>query len=151
MIETEIVIRGLTKADLRKAGGVIRRASLPHLKAQGLPDETIREIVANRPQKLAAKALGNTFFVAEDVNRKKIVGVIGLRKDDGSNIPNRLSTFYTDPEYQGKGIGRMLYEKIREEAIKNGCQKLVVSSSPYAESKVKAHEAVRRERERGLF
>lgn len=127
-----MVVTPLIKEDLVETGEVIKRTLLPILKSQYLSEKVTEEILSRYDlDKFTDLIKGKYFFVVKD--GQKIVGVGGLKKDDESQIPNRLTTFFVDPDYQGKGVGRMLYEKVKEEAIKHDCRKLVVSSSPGAE------------------
>lgn len=72
---------------------------------------------------LLEKAKKRKFFVAE-IN-KKVVGYLSIKR-------NELRSFYVDPNYQGKGIGRKLFERYKKEAIKRGYKTLSVQSSYYA-------------------
>ena len=127
-------IRLLMSSDLKETGRVIITALLPRLKKQGLSENDVKVITTRySPENMKQQVEGKCFFVAEDERKKILVGVGGLRKDDGSLVPNRLTTFYVLPIYQRMGIGQRLYEFLRNEAIKKGCKKLVVSSSPEAE------------------
>lgn len=131
---SDIRIRVLTEEDLEEAGNVVKSALLPRLKSENLPEAVIKEIISRYdPDNFREEVNGTYFLVAEDQSTGKLIGVGGLRKNEGSLIPNRLTTFFVNPEYQRKGICRMLYENVKEEALKNGCKKLVVSSSPFAE------------------
>lgn len=65
------------------------------------------------------------YFVADDASRV-IVGIIGLQN-------NQVRTFFVDPDFQGKGIGRQLYMFLEEEARRRGVTELVVEGSPIAE------------------
>ena len=54
-----------------------------------------------------------------------ILGIIGLKK-------NHLRTFYVDPDMQGRGIGRVLFELVKKIAIERGYKTMVVHASPFA-------------------
>ena len=87
----------------------------------------------NSPQHILNRIKENYFFIAQDNKNEKIVGVIGLRKDKGSKVHNRISTFFVLHEYQGKGIGKILFNKVLNLAIKFNVKKMVVNSSLFAE------------------
>lgn len=139
----KIVIRSVEEKDLIQIGNVVMKAKLPQLVEEGLSENEVKEIYQKySPKNLKVKFADNFYFLAEKTsphfiaevpNEKNIVGVIGLRKDDGSEIHNRLSTFFIDPKYQNMGIGRILYEKVKEVALEKKCLKMVVSSSSFAE------------------
>jgi GNAT superfamily N-acetyltransferase len=74
--------------------------------------------------KLRAKEI--EYFVALDSSTKKIVGIVGLKE-------NELRTFFVDPAYQGKGVGRLLYNKLEQTARDRKIKKLVLYGSPLGE------------------
>lgn len=129
-----ILIRKVAHKDLQKIQNVVMKAKQSRFEEEHLSDDIIQEI-KNRynPEHLKTKIKGNYYFVAETENNKKIVGIIGFNKEEGSKTHNKLSMFFIDPEYQKLGIGTLLYTKVKLTAIKLGCKKMVVSSSPYAE------------------
>ncbi len=127
-------VQPLDLTRLSEACQVINKTSLPGWKTQGLSDETIKMLTdRNTEQYFADKAQEGYFYLAIESQTDKIVGIIGLRKNEDSPLPNRLSTFFVDPDYQHKGIGRLLYQAIETKARELGCQKMVVNSSPYGE------------------
>lgn len=134
MIQETFLSRPITYKDLGEASKLIRRALMPEVETRNLSDEAIEKNFADTsPQGLAKRIIGNYFFVAENIADLQIIGVIGLRKNEGSPIHNRVSTFNVDPHFQGRGVGKLLYRQVERIAIKLGCTKLVVSSSLSAE------------------
>lgn len=129
-----VIIRKVNKADINKIVKALRKAYLPIFKSQKLSKTTIDEqFRLNDASHLLLRIKDNYFFVAEDGKNKKIIGLIGLRKDDNSKIHNRISTFFVLQEYQGKGVGSMLFNKVMELVKKFKVKKLVVNSSFFAE------------------
>lgn len=63
------------------------------------------------------KAREITYFIAEDTSSKKVLGIVGLKD-------NELRTFFVDPDYQGQGIGRLLYNKLEQTAKEQKLTKL---------------------------
>ncbi len=120
-----IIIRRIRKEDLRKACNVVKRAQRITL-AKYYP-EKIREALCrtNVPSRLLRKIKkkGRKYFVAVDP-KGKVYGIIGIKG-------NELRKFFVDPEFQGKGIGRKLYERCVSEAKKKYTN-VGVSSSLYA-------------------
>jgi len=55
-----------------------------------------------------------------------VLGIIGLKE-------NELRTFFVDPDYQGQGIGRALYEEFEKEVIKRNVKKIKLEGSPKGE------------------
>lgn len=64
------------------------------------------------------------YFVA--VEGDKIVGIIGLKN-------NEVRTFFVEPSFQGKGIGRKLFDFLKRKARENEVKELVVESDTGAE------------------
>jgi len=140
-------IREIREDDLEEVCGVVRKALMPEVRARNSSQSAIKaNFESNNPQNLRERITGNFFFVAESINNGKIVGVIGLRRDTGSESPNRVSTFDVDPEFQGQGVGRSLYQRVEKKARELGCRKIVVSSSLSAEL-IYAHWGFKRIRE----
>lgn len=71
-------------------------------------------------KKFLKRTKNRNIFVA--VKRKKIIGVIEL--DEA-----QIRSFYVNPDYQNKGIGKILYNKIEEIANSKKIKKLFVKSS----------------------
>lgn len=133
VIET-FQVREITEEDLPQVSNVIRRAMMPEVQKRHFSDEAIVQSFAeSAPQALAERIEGNYFYVATDPTNHKIIGVIGLKKDIGSTTHNRVSTFDVDPDFQHKGVGRLLYQQAEAQASSLGCKKLSVSSSLMAE------------------
>lgn len=130
----KFIIREFTQKDLIEIGYVIIEAMASEVKKRNLSAEAIAEYYAeNIPEKLSQRFGGNYFYVAENTADNRVIGVIGLRKDDKSTTHNRVSTFNVSPDFQKKGVGSLLYQRLEQTAIKIGCKKLVVSSSLTAE------------------
>lgn len=120
----KITIRKFRKSDAIKAGNLVKRA----IKLRFSKTYSKQVIDAfcryNDPKNFIKRATdGRQLYVAETNN--KIIGVIGIKK-------NELKTFFVHPDYQGKGIGRRLFEKFKKEAIKRGIRNVKVNSSLYA-------------------
>ena len=52
-----------------------------------------------------------------------VLGIIGLKE-------NELRTFFVDPDYQGQGVGRALYEVFEKEVIRRKIKKIKLEGSP---------------------
>lgn len=62
--------------------------------------------LASRAEKIAHPPEGNTLFLAKEDER-----VVGLCRTVLSEKENRLQAIYILPKYQGKGIGKMLWNE----------------------------------------
>ncbi len=130
----KINARPLIESDLEEVVKVITETLSVRLKKDHVPKTEFDEIV-NRysSENLKSQIMGKYFVVAEEKQGRRLIGVAGLKKDEGSSVLNRLTTFYVLPDYQGQGVGKQLYDYLYEIATKAGCRKLVVDSSPEAE------------------
>lgn len=134
MNSERFIIRKVDHRDLEELSNVIVEAMASEVKKRNLSAEAIAEYYdENIPEKLSQRFAGNYFYVAENTADNRIIGVIGLRKDDKSTIHNRVSTFNVSPDFQKKGVGSLLYQRLEQTAKTMGCKKLVVSSSLTAE------------------
>lgn len=68
------------------------------------------QIIENSPEKLIEKAKTVKYFIA--IDEDEIVGIGGY---DGKKV----HTFFVKPEFQGKGIGSKILEKVLSEAKKD--------------------------------
>jgi GNAT superfamily N-acetyltransferase len=129
-----IIIKKISKRDIPNISVIANEAYLPEYKRQKLSASTIKELLrSNDVKHISDRIKGNYFFVAKDKKENKIIGFIGLRKDNDRSLHDRISTFIVLKEYQGKGVGSMLYKKVLEQALKLKIKKLVVKASLLAE------------------
>jgi N-acetylglutamate synthase-like GNAT family acetyltransferase len=77
-------------------------------------------------EKFRVKAQEIEYFIAIDNITQKVTGIIGLKQ-------NELRTFFVDPQYQGQGIGRLLYNKLEQVAKDRKISKLFLYGSPLGE------------------
>ncbi|HSW89422.1 MAG TPA: GNAT family N-acetyltransferase [Patescibacteria group bacterium] len=130
----DIVIRPARIKDARRISTAFRLAYTPLFIDQKLSSETIEDMYRdNNVKNIEERLRGNYFFIAEEASDGGLVGVIGLRKNDGSNKHDRISTFFVLENYRGKGVGSKLFEKVMEIVNQLGVQKLFVNSSLFAE------------------
>ncbi|MBT4870945.1 MAG: GNAT family N-acetyltransferase [Candidatus Diapherotrites archaeon] len=66
-------------------------------------------------------------FVAEEEG--KIIGEASLNKEK-----NSIKTLYVDIDFQGKGIGKALFQKCEDELKKNGIKKVEIIAALCSES-----------------
>lgn len=140
------LIREVNGRDAVSVSEIFRAAYGALAEAQKLSVRTREHMYEeNTPGKILKRFAGNYFYIAEDKESHKIVGVIGLRKHGNASIHNRISTFFVLPEYQSSGVGSLLFHTLLSVAEKIGVTTLVVRSSLYAE-KIYAHWKFKRTR-----
>ncbi len=66
------------------------------------------------------------FYIAKD--KKQIIGTIALKKVDEDWV--KLKRMYTRKEYQGKGIGKKLLEKVLKIAKNKNYKKIILTTYP---------------------
>lgn len=104
-------IRKFRKQDAVKASYLIRRTmqhSLPVCYSQQVVDALCN---VNTPAKLLKRAEKRTYYVA--IENDRLIGFSGL-------LDNQIKTFFVHPSWQGKGVGRLLFEKVENVAKKKG-------------------------------
>ena len=89
-------------------------------EAPEYPKEGVESFLASLSSKDYIEKL--TFYGAFD--KDKLIGIIATRL-----LGSHIALFFVDEEYQGKGVGRMLFDEITKECY---MEKLTVNSSPYA-------------------
>lgn len=121
-----IIIRTISENDYPNVIQVIKKSNSESL-GKIYPNELIQEFLKKYDlENFKKKAQTIQYFVAEDTESKSILGVIGLKH-------NELRTFFVDPDFQGKGIGRKLYDFLEHEARKVGLHELILEGSPLGE------------------
>src|SRR3989344_3323076 len=97
----DISVRKFRKKDVFKVCNLIKRAQRITLRKY-YPKKLIEAFCrVNRPKSFLERLKKRAYFVAEEKNTKKILGIAGLEK-------NEVKTFYVDPRFQKKGVGRLL-------------------------------------------
>lgn len=127
-----IVVQKLKKRDIPYISKIARTVYLPEYKELKYSTIVIDDLQRrNDIEHLSKRIKGNFFFVAEDKKNSKVVGIIGLRKHGRKH--DRISTFAVSQDYQGKGVGSMLFRTVLKLAKKFKLKKLFVKASYKAE------------------
>lgn len=120
----KIKIRKFKEEDAAAVASIIRRANRVTLKNYYLAELIEAQCRRNRKIDIIRKSKGRNFFVAVE-GASKVMGVMGIRDDE-------ITNFFVDPNFQGVGIGRKLFERILQYAKKYKYKQLSVRSSLYA-------------------
>ncbi len=116
-------IRKFRQEDAVQASNLAKKGWLAN--SSYYSSESIKEqIESNSPEKLIEKSKKVNYFVVTE--KDKIVGIGGYDE-------NKVQTFFVDPEYHRKGIGRKILQKILSEAKKKNIKQLDTWSTYYAE------------------
>lgn len=121
----KIKIRKFRKIDAASVANLIRRANRITLKSYYSPELIAAQCRRNRKNDIIIKSKDGIFFVAVEMVVNKLVGVIDIKD-------NEIIVFFVDPNFQGMGIGKKLFDKIFKYAKKYGHKQLLVHSSLYA-------------------
>ncbi len=122
----DVSVREITPTDYHQTIAVIKRSisgSLSKVYPQKLIDEFCKKYTL---ENFGEKAKEIEYFIAEEKQTKTIVGIIALKE-------NELRTFFVDPNFQGKGIGRKLYNHIESIAKERNIKKIILKGSPIGE------------------
>lgn len=128
MTTSEITTRAATAADTGAMSDLAYRSK----KANGYDDQVMalfEEGLHITPQRLARLR----FWVAEGHchGPNKILGCIALEPVDLKTAEVR--TFFTDPAYQGRGIGTQLFHTLLTDAQAQGITRLQAHADPITE------------------
>lgn len=123
-MQVNACIRCFLPEDAISLSDIIYRAEHQNSKNFDSPEVIEWWCSLNTPDKIIEKAKDRELWVAVS-DAGTVLGVIGLKK-------NHLRTFYVDPNLQGKGVGRALFELVKNFAIKRGHKTMVVHASPFA-------------------
>jgi len=116
-------IRRFIPEDAIQASNLVKKGWLAN--SSYYSHESIKEqIEANSPENLIKKSKKVNYFVI--AQKDKILGIGGYDK-------NKVHTFFVDPEYQRKSIGRKILQKVLSEAKKKHIKQLDAWSTFYAE------------------
>jgi GNAT superfamily N-acetyltransferase len=119
----DVIIREVASEDYQQIIDVIKRSNRESL-GKIYPPKLIEEFCSKYDlEKFKERAREIKYFIAEERATGKIAGIIGLKG-------NSLRTFFVDPVYQSRGIGRMLYDKLESVAGKLGLKYLILEGSP---------------------
>ncbi|KKP85753.1 MAG: hypothetical protein UR89_C0043G0008 [Candidatus Roizmanbacteria bacterium GW2011_GWA2_35_8] len=122
----KILIREIVPNDYSQTIKVIKRSnteSLGKIYPQKLIDEFCKKYDLENFKKKVQEV---KYFIAEDADKKNILGIIGLKH-------NELRTFFVDTNHQGKGVGRKLFDRFIEEVKKKGLKEIILEGSPLGE------------------
>ncbi len=122
---TPVSVRAGRPEDAVAMRGIHRRAKASH----GYTDEQMEQFAAEVAGTLTPELIAsNAFVVAEGAGHP--VGFAGLL-DTGDPESLYLEYLFIDPEAQGSGIGRMLFEWAIDEAAGRGYVALEFHSDPH--------------------
>ncbi|MCE5323561.1 GNAT family N-acetyltransferase [bacterium] len=98
----------------------IRRQGLSHYSLEQV--DTWAGGNTHRPEMYTESIDKDVFLVADDDGR--VVGFTHLKDQTGE-----ICALYVHPDYMGRGIGRMLFERVQEETHRVNITKLYVKAS----------------------
>lgn len=119
-----IRIRKFRKTDAIQVSRMIKRAFRALILKPYSKQSVEAQIRGNSTKSLIEKANRIKYFVAVEKNR--IFGV-------GGYDSKKVHTFFVEPKLQGKGIGKMIINKVLTEAKKDKLKSLKCWSTFYAE------------------
>jgi len=119
-----IRVRKFRKADATQVSRLIKEAFLALVFRPYSKSNVEAQIKDNSAKILIERAKNINYFVATENN--EILGVGGYDSE-------KVHTFFVKPQLQGRGIGRMIIERVLREAKKGKLKKLGCWSTFYAE------------------
>jgi len=131
----EIKIRKTKESDTQQIAAILEQA-FQVAYANKIPDKVIRQNIDNQIKVYRRKnfnANGSIDYVAVDANN--VVAFIIGKTPEASSLEHysvrgyaELMSISISPEYQHKGLGKMLFEFVVCEFKKRGCTKMVIGT-----------------------
>ncbi len=115
-----IEIRHINPSDYLKISKLIQRTIKASAETEALAEKLSQTYTE---EYFVSKENKIDFFVAEDRETSTLLGIIGLKSDV-------LRGYYVDPNFQGKGVGRKLFDYLEDEARSRGLNTLHLTASP---------------------
>lgn len=118
-----ITIRDITPSDYTSAAECICKTI--RISQATIYPPRLRGLMCRKYESdnFSKKAQEIRYFVAIETATGRLVGIIGLKD-------NQLRTFFVDPDWQRKGIGRKLYNHLESVAKEQGVTSLTLEGSP---------------------
>ena len=110
---TDITIRRLEEKDAEKVSELIR-TTISISNKKDYPEELMDQLIAiETPEHVLERASWTHFYVAEKDGA--IIGCGAIGPYWGKEDESSLFTIFVNPEYQGKGVGRLIVETLEKD------------------------------------
>lgn len=120
-------IRKFELADAEAVSSVIIK-TIRISNAKDYPSELMEELVkSQQPQNIIERASWTHFYVVEDDNI--IIGCGSIGPFWGKEDESGLFTIFVLPEYQGKGVGRLIIETLEKDEYFLRAKRIEIPSS----------------------
>lgn len=120
-------IRRFKEADVEAVSAVIIK-TLRISNVKDYPAELMEEIVKSmQPQNILERAGWTHFYVVE--NNETIIGCGSIGPFWGKEDESGLFTIFVLPEYQGKGVGRLIMETLEKDEYFLRAKRIEIPSS----------------------
>ena len=108
-----MTIRRITEADAKTVSALIIR-TIRISNTRDYPAELMEELVKTEtPEHVLQRASWTHFYVADEAG--KIVGCGAIGPYWGREDESSLFTIFVDPDYQGKGIGKLIINALEND------------------------------------
>ena len=121
------MIRRFTEEDAKAVSALIIR-TIRISNIRDYPAELMEELVKTEtPDHVLQRASWTHFYVVEEEG--KIVGCGAIGPYWGREDESSLFTIFVDPDYQGKGIGRAIVEKLEQDEFALRARRIEIPAS----------------------
>ena len=122
-----MMIRRFTEEDAKAVSALIIR-TIRISNVRDYPAELMEELVKTEtPDHVLQRASWTHFYVVEEEG--KIVGCGAIGPYWGREDESSLFTIFVDPDYQGKGIGRAIVEKLEQDEFALRARRIEIPAS----------------------
>ncbi len=124
---TDITIRRLEEKDAEKVSELIR-TTISISNKKDYPEELMDQLIAiETPEHVLERASWTHFYVAEKDGA--IIGCGAIGPYWGKEDESSLFTIFVNPEYQGKGVGRLIVETLEKDEYFTRAKRIEIPAS----------------------
>lgn len=124
---TDITIRSLEEKDAEKVSELIR-TTISISNKKDYPEELMDQLIAiETPEHVLERASWTHFYVAEKDGA--IIGCGAIGPYWGKEDESSLFTIFVNPEYQGKGVGRLIVETLEKDEYFTRAKRIEIPAS----------------------
>ncbi|QIK57430.1 GNAT family N-acetyltransferase [Erysipelothrix sp. HDW6A] len=132
-MENQFSVRRFSQGDEETLVQVIRE-NLTQINQHDYGIESMNELaVSFTPQKILRQSLLGNMYVGVDDDTNEVIACVTIAPFFESKTESILLSFFVDVRYHRKGIGRLLFNAIKNDSYYLRARRIEVPSSLYAE------------------
>lgn len=124
---SQFAVRAYQKKDAAEVAAIVRKT----LVISNVPDYTLESMEdfasIHTPEYIESRSQWMHFYVVCD--GEKVVGCGAIGPHEDSTEESEFYTIFVLPEYQGKGLGRLILEALEEDEYFLRAKRIIIASS----------------------